>query len=247
MESIRPSETYACKKYEKIHADAYNERCPNSEYEEIIMRSKDHIIYVIDEIAATTGLPLDMLECAVKQLQKTTFGNPDHLAFALTSDDNGGALADYQAGSLRIEISTNGNGSGVASHTRAETNHIITHQLNHAASAQSNNGIMGLNINGQGLEANEGMTEYLTQLAIGIPGFERMQSGEFSVNKDVPYGGAVLTMLALHKQFQKGRNDHFATLFNSYYGCTQNLHQLEQALDSFYGLHDVIVNKKTAL
>ena len=126
----------------------------------------------------------------------------------------------------------------------ADAHHILTHELHHAGSAQAKIGTRcGLQVNGEGLQANEGMTEYLTQLSMGAHGIERAMDGSLHVHEAVPYRGPVLAMLALHEQFKLGRADHFAVLFNAYHGEVGGQAHLEQALDEFYRYDHAITRR----
>ena len=201
---------------------------------ETLEQAKGEVYETTQRIAATTGLRIDMLERVAGQLNRATFGSFDHLQGLVTSD-NSGAAGDYHIGSLRVEVQFDGNVQSARLRTGSDAHHVIVHELQHAGSAQTQeNYRCGLQINGQGLEANEGMTEYLAQLAIGSPGIERVAGDTLRIRQDVPYRAPVFAMLALHEQFKTGRNNHFANLFNAYHGDVRSQEQLEQALDAFY-------------
>lgn len=219
------------------------EKFLNQKYGEILNRAKGRVYETTRELALTTGLRVDMLERAARQLHRAAFGSFDHLQGLVTSD-NSGATGDYRIGSLRIEVHFDGHVRSPRLREGADAYHIITHELHHAASAQTRKEgyRCGLQIRGQGLEANEGMTEYLAQLSIGSPGIVRSTDGSLSVRRDVPYRAPVLAILALHEQYKIGDNGHFATLFNAYHGDVRSQAQLEQALDVFYQ-HDTAVSR----
>ena len=212
-------------------------------YGETLERAKGQVYATTQRIAATTGLRIDMLERAAGQLQRATFGSFDHLQGLVTSD-NSGAAGDYRIGSLRVEVQFDGNVRSARLRENTDAHHVVAHELHHAGSAQTQeNYRCGLQINGQGLEANEGMTEYLAQLSVGSPGIERLADGGLHIRQDVPYRAPVFAMLALHEQFKAGKNNHFAVLFNAYHGDVRSQAQLEQALDEFYQ-HDVAISSQ---
>ena len=212
----------------------FGEQYQQAKYGEVMKYAKGRVLATTQEVAETTGLRQDMLERATGQLQRAAFGSFDHLAAMVTSDNRGGTMGDYQTGSLRLEVLAKGTARNGVERTKEEAYPIIAHELNHAASAQDSKSRVGLKMNGQGLEANEGMTEYLAQLAIGSPNIERMADGSMCVSEYAPYREAVFAMLVLHQQFKAGRNNHFATLFNAYHGDVRSQAHLEQALDAFY-------------
>jgi len=208
------------------------ERYLTQEYGHILEQTKAEAFAITNEIGSSTGLRIDMLERAAKQLHRTTFGSFDHLMRPVTSH-NSGSDGDYRIGSLRLEVQFEGHMRSARVRTTAEAHHIIAHELQHAGSAQAE-GRCGLQANGQGLEANEGMTEYLAQLSIGSPDITHFPDGRSQVNAGAFYRVPVFAMLSLHEQFKLGKNHHFATLFNAYHGDTRSAPQLEQALDAFY-------------
>ncbi|MCA9301391.1 hypothetical protein H6801_04315 [Candidatus Nomurabacteria bacterium] len=202
-------------------------------YGEVLEHAKGNVYATTQSIGSTTGLRIDMLERAAGQLQRVTFGSFDHLKGLVTSD-NSGAAGDYQIGSLRVEIQFDGSVRSARLRSDSDAYYVVAHELHHAGSAQTQeNYRCGLQINGEGLEANEGMTEYLAQLSIGSPGIERVTDG-LRIRQDVPYRVPVFAMLELHEQFKAGKNNHFAVLFNAYHGDVRGQAQLEQALDAFY-------------
>ncbi len=214
-------------------------------YGETLERAKGRVYATTQSIGATTGLRVDMLERAAGQLQRATFGSFDHLEGLVTSD-NTGAAGDYLTGSLRVEVQFDGSVRSARLRSGSDAYHVVAHELHHSGSAQTQeNHRCGLRINGQGLEANEGMTEYLAQLSVGSPGIEQLADGGLRIKEDVPYRAPVFAMLALHEQFKAGKNNHFAVLFNAYHGDVCNQSQLEQALVAFYQ-HDVAISNQLA-
>lgn len=212
-------------------------------YGESLEQAKDQVLVTTQRIGATTALRGDMLKRVAGQLDRTTFGSFDHLEGLVTSD-NSGAAGDYLIGSLRVEVQFDGSIRSARLRGDSDAYHIVAHELNHASSAQTQeNYRCGLQINGQGLEANEGMTEYLAQLAVGSPGIEQLADGSQRIRKNVPYRTPVVVMLALHEQFKAGKNNHFAVLFNAYHGDIRSQAQLEQALDTFYQ-YDVAISRQ---
>lgn len=212
-------------------------------YGEVLERAKGQVYATTQTIGTTTGLRIDMLERAAGQLQRATFGSFDHLEGLVTSD-NSGAAGDYRIGSLRVEVQFDGSVRSARLRSGSDAHHVVAHELHHAGSAQTQEKYRcGLQINGEGLEANEGMTEYLAQLSVGSPGIERLTDGGLRIREDVPYRAPVFAMLALHEQFKAGKNNHFATLFNAYHGDVRSQAQLEQALDAFYR-HDVAISSQ---
>ena len=210
-------------------------------YGETLERAKGQVYATTQRIGATTGLRVDMLERTAGQLQRATFGSFDHLEGLVTSG-NSGAAGDYRIGSLRVEVQFDGNVRSARLRSGSDAHHVVAHELHHAGSAQTQeNYRCGLQINGEGLEANEGMTEYLAQLSVGSPGIARLTDGSMRIREDVPYRAPVFAMLALHEQFKAGKNNHFAVLFNAYHGDVRSQVQLEQAFDVFYQ-HDVDIS-----
>ena len=203
-------------------------------YGETLERAKSQVYATTVSIGATTGLRVDMLERAAGQLERATFGSFDHLEGLVTSD-NSGAAGDYRIGSLRVEVQFDGSIRSARLRSGSDAYHVVAHELHHAGSAQTlENYRCGLQINGQGLEANEGMTEYLAQLSVGSPGIESLADGSSRIREEVPYRIPVFVMLALHEQFMNGKNNHFSVLFNAYHGDVRSQAQLEQAFDIFY-------------
>lgn len=213
------------------------ERYLEQQYGTILEQAKGEVFETIQNIGATTGLSVAMLERAAGQLQRTTFGSLDHLQRLVTSD-NTGTAGDYLRGTLRISIQFEGSVQAAKLRTASDARRIIVHEVHHAGSAQTDKRC-GLQVNKQGLEVNEGMTEYLAQLSTGGPGIEQLANGGLSIRRDVPYREPVFAVLALHQQFITGKNNHFAILFNAYHGDTVSEQQLEEALDAFYELDDI--------
>lgn len=210
-------------------------------YGETLDRAKSAVFTTTQNIASTTGLRIDMLERVGHQLQRSRFGSFDHLQ-GLVTTDNTGALGDYRLNTLRVEVQLDGSVGKPRYRTPAEAKPIITHELHHAGSAQffkkSGEKMLrcGLMVNGQGITINEGMTEYLAQLSLGCPDIKQQANGNLIVTPDASYRMEVSVMLALHKQFQAGKNSHFATLFNAYHGDVRDQARLEQAMDVFYSI-----------
>lgn len=205
-------------------------------YGDVLNYTKNQVLATSQKIATTTGLRADMQNRIALQLQRATFGSFDHLVGLVTSA-NSGATGDYNIGTLRVEVHFDGNVKSAEKRTKAEVFHILSHELHHVGSAQATEGFRcGLQINGHGLEVNEGMTEYLAQLSAGCPDIRKLPNGNFSINKTMPYKVPATAILSLHQQFKNGANNHFATLFNAYHGDVQSQAQLEQALDAFYQL-----------
>jgi len=203
-------------------------------YGENLELAKGHVFSTTQKIAITTSLSIDMLERAARQLNRATFGSFDHLDGLVTSD-NTGAAGDYVTGSLRIEVQFDGSVRSPGLRSDSDAYHVLAHELHHAGSAQTQKTYRcGLMINGQGLDANEGMTEYLAQLSVGSPGIEQSTDGSLRIRPEVPYRSPVFAMLELHEQFKTGKNNHFAILFNAYHGDVRQQSQLEQALNAFY-------------
>lgn len=215
------------------------ERYLQQHYGELLNRTKGQVYATTQRVGETTGIRVDMLERAAGLLQRATFGSFDHLQGLVTSD-NSGSAGDYRIGSLRVEVQFDGSVQSARLRDNIDAHHVVAHELQHAASAQA--GLRcGLQANGVGLEANEGMTEYLAQLSIGAPGIEQLAGGGARIRQGVSYRAPAFAMMALHEQFKTGKNNHFAVLFNAYHGDTRNQAQLEQALDVFYR-HDVAIS-----
>lgn len=219
------------------------ERYLEQQYGGLLQQAKGHAYATTERIGVTTGIRIDMLERAAAQLHRTRFGSFDHLQRLVTSD-NTGVTGDYRIGSLRLEVQFDGSVRSAQLRDDTDARAIIAHELQHAGSAQFGSRC-GLQANGEGLEANEGMTEYLAQLSIGSPGIEHRENGNISVRESVAYRAPVFAMMALHEQFKAGKNQYFATLFNAYHGDVRSSAQLEQALDVFYR-HDVAITEQLA-
>lgn len=200
-------------------------------YGETLQTTKRQVESTLRDIGSTTGLSANMIERAVGQLHRVSFGSLDHLSGLVTSD-NTGAAGDYIIGTLRIEVQFEGNVQSARLRDMDQAHHIIAHELHHASSVQSDLRC-GLQSNGRGLSANEGMTEYLAQIATGESGIEKFADGS-RVKQGVPYRSPVFAILALHEQFKAGQNNYFAILFNAYHGDVRDPLQLEKALDEFY-------------
>ena len=217
------------------------EKCLQEHYGEVLERAKGSVYVTTQRVGSTTGLHIDMLERAAGQLQRAAFGSFDHLEGLVTSD-NSGAAGDYQIASLRVEVQFDGSVGSARLRSGSNAYHVVAHELHHAGSAQTQeNYRCGLQVNGEGLGVNEGMTEYLAQLSVGSPGIEQLTDGSSCIRQNVPYRASVFAMLALHKQFKAGKNNHFAVLFNAYHGDVRSQAQLEQALDAFYR-HDATIS-----
>ncbi|MCL4392626.1 hypothetical protein M1145_00585 [Patescibacteria group bacterium] len=207
-------------------------------YGHALESAKNQIYVTTQQIGETTGMRIDMLERVAGQLYRATFGSFDHLHGLVTSD-NTGVVGDYLPGSLRIEVQFDGSIRSARLREGSDAHHVIAHELQHASSAQT--GLRcGLRISKQGLEVDEGMTEYLTQLSIGAPGIEHSANGTMKISYDVPYREAVFAMMVLHEQFKFEKNMYFSTLFNAYHGDVMSQRQLESALYEFYRLNLVI-------
>lgn len=219
------------------------ERYLKQHYGETLERAKGQVYETTQSIGASTSLRVDMLERAVGQLARATFGSFDHLEGLVTSDDSG-AAGDYHIGSLRVEVQFEGSVRSARLRSGSDAYYVVAHELHHAGSAQTQEKYRcGLQINGEGLDANEGMTEYLAQLSVGSPGIERLADGGLRIREGVPYRAPVFAMLALHEQFKAGKNNHFPVLFNAYHGDVRSLAELEQAFDAFYQ-HDVVISNQ---
>lgn len=212
-------------------------------YGDVLNYTKDQVLATSQKIATTTGLRADMQSRIALQLQRATFGSFDHLVGLVTSA-NSGAAGDYCIGTLRVEVHFNGNVRSAEKPSKAQAFRTLSHELHHAGSAQSTDGYRcGLQTNGQGLEVNEGMTEYLAQLSAGCPGIRKLSDGNISIDKTMPYAMPVTAIISLHQQFKKRKNNHFAVLFNAYHGDVQSQTQLEQALDAFYQLDSSLLQR----
>lgn len=208
-------------------------------------RAKQAVYAETQEIGRTTGLRNDMLERAKGQLQRVTFGSFDHLK-GLVTTSNTGAAGDYVIGSLRVEVQFDGSVLSAQLRDSADAYHILAHEVDHASSAQDlQYGRCGLQMLSEGLEANEGMTEYVAQRAIGSPGIKELRGGGVRVEDNVFYANPVRVMLFLHLQFMNRENDHFATLFNAYHGDVRSRRRLEHALDVFYYHNINLANRRT--
>lgn len=201
-------------------------------YGDILEEKKADAYAITAKIARDTGLRIDMLERAAAQIHRTTFGSFDHLAGLVTSYDTG-TNGDYVVNSLRIQLQFDGENMVPEFQERKKAKLVTAHELQHAGSAQFG-ARCGLMSNGRGIEANEGMTEFLAQLSTGNPGIIENPSGLSDVMWNVSYRAPVFTALALYKQFNAGSNNHFAVLFNAYHGDVRSQSQLEESLDAFY-------------
>lgn len=211
------------------------ERYLEREYGAILQQSKVEAWRTIQTVAQATGLRIDMLERAARQLHLAAFGSFDHLEGLVTSD-NTGTAGDYRIGTLRIEVQFVGSVRAAELPSQEDAHHVVVHEVEHATSAQS--GLRcGLQASGMGLEANEGMTEYLGQLSIHSPNSVRQV---LEIGTRVAYRPPTITMYLLHQQLITGENQAFATLFNAYHGDVRNKDQLEEALDTFYTSDNIV-------
>jgi hypothetical protein len=200
--------------------------------------AKKQVITTTRDIAGKTGLSNAMLERSIRQIKRTSFDSFDHLSRLVTSGETGSA-GSYYMGTLRIQVAFEGNIRSPKLLTPLQAHSIVTHEVQHAGSAQSI-GRCGLSMNGQGLQPNEGMTEYIAQLSTGSPNIVQLSGGAVDVRKGAVYRAPVLAMLALHRQFETRNNQHFATLFNANHGDVRNPKKLETALNEFYALDEAI-------
>lgn len=208
------------------------ERYLDAHYGLLLRETAAEAYTTTQRIGESTGLKIELLERAAQQLYRTKFGSFDHLA-GLVTTENTGAAGDYRISSLRIEVQFDGSVRTPVFRSEDNAKGIIAHELQHAASAQSESRC-GLQSNGQGLEVNEGMTEYLAQISLDKSGILQLDNGGKSVSSNVAYKVPVLAMLVLHEEFKSGKNQHFATLFNVYHGDVRKKAELEEALDHFY-------------
>lgn len=210
-----------------------------------LIHARNRAKEITQTIGTQTGLRSNMLDRATGQFQRVAFGSFDHLVGLVTSD-NSGAAGDYSIGSLRVEIHFDGSVRSARLRNSTDAHQVLAHEVQHAGSAQAHDvHRCGLQINGHGLEANEGMTEYLAQLSAGSPGIEQLANGSLHIQEQVPYRVPVIAMVALHEQFKSGKNRHFATLFNAYHGDVSSQESLEKALDAFYQYDRLIADRLT--
>lgn len=217
------------------------EKYLNDVYGSAMNEQKQQAFMVNHTIAETTGLRLDMIERNAQQLKRVAFGSFDHLSGLVTTGDTG-VMGDYRPGSLRVEIQFNGSTNNPSLKPQEVAKHTIAHELQHAGSAQSNIRCGLMNGRREGLDANEGMTEYLAQLALGKPGINTLPDGRSYIGPDAAYHLATATTYTLHNQFNHGTNKHFAVLFNAYHGDVRSSAQLEESLDAFYEIENAIRN-----
>lgn len=218
-----------------------SEKYLESLYGDVLTHAKGEVLTATRRMSSVTGLSKEMLHRAIEQMNRTRFGSFDHLDGLVTSG-NTGAAGDYLIGSLRVEVQFAGDVQSSRLRSKEEARHVLSHELQHASSAQiltSTQVRCGLSINGQGLEANEGMSEYLAQLSIGSPGIEFSRSqNTVRASERLPYRLPTIAILLLHEEFKKNENRHFATLFNAYHGDVKSTKDLERAFDAFYQ-HDI--------
>ncbi len=212
-------------------------------YGEVLRKAKDDTRLSVTNIGRITGLKPEALGRVLAQIDRATFGSYDHLDGMVTTG-NSGALGDYQGGTLRLEVHMKGDAGSPKARTPQEVLSIISHELHHAASAQSVEARrIGLKSIGGGLEANEGMTEFLSQISSGFEVLTRNENGSYSIREDLPYAIPTSTIAILYQQYLSGFNNHFAILFNAYHGDADSVDELRKALDAFY----VKNNEKLAL
>lgn len=220
------------------HRSLLGEKYQNGRYGRMLNESKPLVYAKTLDLASQTGLSDAMLKRIQKQMQYTTFGSFDHLNNLITSGDRK-ALGDYSDGTLRIQVLLSGTVDNPSLQDDETARKVVFHELHHAISAQSDTGDghrghswrIGLCANGHGDDVNEGMTEYLSQLAQGNPD---IKYDDHSVSVSSFYQKQVSSMERLHAEFKRGYNRHFAVLFNAYHGDSKNPYELEQALDAFY-------------
>lgn len=211
-----------------------SEQYLESVYGEMLRSSKMEVGEMMGRMAGVTRLRRDMLRRGIEQLGRGKFGSFDHLTGLVTSD-NTGTAGDYEVGTLRVEIQFEGSVAAPRFPTKEKAHLVIVHELNHVAAAQSvAESRCGLSIGRQGLEADEGMTEYLTHVATDSPAVRHYADGRVGVESSVAYRTPTAAIARLHLEQRRGESSHFATLFNAYHGDVKNTNELEQALNVFY-------------
>ena len=221
------------------HRSLQGEKLQKELYGSMLNESKPLVYAKTLDLASQTGLSDAMLERIQKQMQHTTFGSFDHLNNLITSGNRNNAVGDYRDGTLRIQVLFKGTVNDPSLLEEEIARKVVVHELHHAISAQSdtddgyrgNSWRLGLCANGHGTDANEGMTEYLSQLAQGNPDIKH---DSHSVSVSSFYTTQVSSMERLHAEFKRGYNKHFAVLFNAYHGDAKDAYEVEQALDAFY-------------
>lgn len=208
----------------------YGENGLEEQYGNVLRFARKGVSRTICDIARHTGLSEDMTLRALEQIERAGFGSLDRIENDTLENVVAGGC--YLSGTLRMVVKID----NLLKSYKNLPYKIVSHELHHVASAQTDKEKIrcGLRVVDQGIGIDEGMTEFLTQLSIGSPNIERLVNGNLRLRKESDYQPVVFGMLALYKQFEVGRNEYFATLFNAYHGDVKDQGALEEAIDMFY-------------
>lgn len=192
----------------------------NREYGEALALATDLIAQQTVELGVRTGLSSSMQERAMKQLKRVHFSGLDVLVRPITSQESR-CYGSYQQGTLRAQVSSVGSFSGARPQNGKEALRTLAHEAAHGSSAQSVDKKGGLRLPRQSGydtgDLDEGMAEMLKQRALGYPDVQPTASG-VSVGPNAIYKHQTAVMVELYHQFEKGKNRHFAALFNAFHG-----------------------------
>jgi hypothetical protein len=199
-----------------------------SQHGSSLAAAKNRALSRLEQFAGLTGLSAACQDRAAEQIGLTRFSAFDHLSGGVTEGDRG-SNGDYVPGTFRIEVKLTGRpGRPGPPKSPRET---IQHELTHASAAQDGKYRCGLRINySAGLDADEGMTEFLTQSALNFPAV-RLETDGSRIIAASSYPNQLASMLSL----AQGQEEHFATLYRAYYGQVNSQHALSVAFDAFYG------------
>jgi hypothetical protein len=198
-------------------------------FEKEMVQAKNAAARQINAMAHEYNLPTEHQNRALLQLYRAKFSAFDHMIGGVDAGD--GTLGDYLSNSLRVETKLGGNVANPRD--PSDVLGTTTHELFHATSAQEE-GRIGLKVDGQGTDINEGMTELLNKLSLDRVRqidnevvFIDYQDGR--AYRSSTYDTEVKSMYMIKMR----HSDTFKTLFNAYYGHVSDKAKLRDAIDLF--------------
>lgn len=206
-----------------------SENYQTDRFEKEMAQAKSAASRQINAMARQYNLPAQHQNRALSQLHRAKFSAFDHMIAGVDAGD--GTLGDYQSNTLRVETKLGGNVANPRD--PSDVLGTTTHELFHAASAQSD-GRVGLRTGEHGRDINEGMTELFNKLSL-----DRIrQIDNEMVFIDYRDGQAYRSMtydteVKSIYMIKMRHGDSFQTLFNAYYGHVQDTDKLRDAIDLF--------------
>lgn len=206
----------------------------NQEYGEYLTQAKDAVRLQINRLRSQGILRDQEADTALRKLSRVNFSSFDHLLAGVTVGDRG-ASGDYLPGSLSVELKFRGNVANPSSPSAYDAVHTLIHEVFHGCAAQDvERNRQGLSYGSAGRDVDEAMTEYLTQLALGLPHLRTNAEGQSwfmcSYKQEV---------LALHALRLSSPAD-FNVLCRAYFGASMQKGTLARALSSYYERLDSI-------